>query len=490
MPTFTRHTVCTVLPGTQLSAAAVAANRAVTRAVLMDRFTELDALFRRDDDLTEAPLFVSPFRTAAPLPTTARWDDSDSDDDDDDAARTAARAANELTMEHAVAALKAIDAVTFGGGVAALFRDRGWALELRMGDWARDGARMVSCEDGTRRRAAVTQRRRDTVGVELLVSARVPSSLCFDGGARPRMFGVACRDALDVLLVQLEHQLVHAALLAGGCAEADVDLVTILAADADSLLAARRGDVALAADALAHGDIMAAAVRGAFGHDSAAHGAHVWGAIVAASTEGCCMEDAPPTARPLQQPSEVKSLWMARRTLRRALARGDVSAAAFDPVTATWRSGWRVEAVGRWYARLSRPDCTHRADRGAVLLPLHWVRATVRGAKPRFSARRMEAGYYRTLGYDTMVVLLPSAAEDVAAHARDDEDAAASKSGDAGGYVDSLARDLPLAYFKGAVDKYGTEVSVRVASEAAARIVPATSIMPFSLVGEDPLAPT
>lgn len=501
LPPFTAQTLCRVLQTHALAADTIAANRHAIRARVFDRFPRLAALYHRADDEARVD-FAS---------------DSDSDSDRDEyaspasrvAARVAARAAQpEITVDVVAALLRIYDNLVFGGGLAAVFHARRWRLEVAMGDWPTDGVRLLKCEDGGSYRAPPPAPRYSGVLVE--VSARTPSAYCFDA-APVTIFGRPCADALDCLLLQVEHQVVHAALLVGGCADADVHTARALLRARDDPEAAA---VRVKLDALPHGGAMARVVRALFGHVTPAHGPHVWAVPAHAPDDprACCAYDAiPRTQRAVEAPpARPSSLWTRRTLLRAASAaaatatgtaaatrgRGDapppLELIVFDPAAARWRGGMQVLRVGRWYAEVAPASgSTSGSASGCrtLQLPLPFVAPVLPDTRP--DSRRRIGGFWGTLGYGAVVLRLPPPADDLERYGGSEEAETAYRLSrkDAAAYADAFVTGLERAEFRGAADTYGANVLLRTA-DGKEVTVPATAIMPESFIVYDARAPS
>lgn len=498
-------TACRVLATTVLPAATIAAHRATVRGLLFDRFPALGAALRRPEDavaayvgadVARAPEFEYDAEGEARFRSRAMGEGSEDEPD------RAAPPPAEVTRDAATALIKLYDAVVFGGSLSASFVARDWTLELAAADAPRDVVRVIQTPRGDKAVRVPVRAR----GVEIKISVRTPGTYCFKHAAAPPLiFGVPCRDALDCIMVQVEHQLVHAALLVGGCADADPTVAAALEA-----AAAARSPAALAVvlDSLPHSELMATATAGLFGHMTPLHGPYVWsvppGPIVAGElgtplgTPPCCMRPLPADARRVVTPThEIESLWAARSLARATLRRTRVlPAVAFDPRVGAWTAGWRVARVGRWYMELvADPACGGAmAAPGSLLrVPIPFVRPFLTlDAEWRLPDTRVEGGFWSTLAYNTPVFVLPEPEVDLArTSAADEDDRSGSLSGskaEAGSrratYTDSLVEGLPLATYMGPADRYG-----RVVKLADGSTIEAERILPIAAVAEDARAP-
>lgn len=473
---FSPSNACTVLASTVISPSDVAENRVAVRAQLFDRFPALARVFHRDTDKGTAASYA-----------TSRDDDSDGhsgDDDDNDA---------EVTQEHVRVLLQLIDSVVFSGSLSMSMTTRGWHTELMFSDAPRDIVRFVQWPNG---QVVPIQERAAPVGIEIQISARTPDTYCFKHPESPPViFGVPCVDALDCVMVQAEHQLVHAALLVGGCAEADPNIVAALnaAAAAPSL-----ASIAVVLDTLPHTELMATACANLFGHTTPLHGPHVWTVPLGpTATDGrppCCMQEIPRYKRAIMRPDpRIDSLWRARSDLRNLIRSGlPHEALVFDVDTATWTAGWRVARVSRWYAEVvSVPSCA--APAAAVRhVPIPFVRTiTDRSVVPRLSDEPMTNGFWGTLMYGGNALLLPEPMQDMRATAMVDEAAVVARMSEreASRFAESFTEGLRIVSVVGPADEWGRAVSVQVDEAGTTLDVPADRILPLSLVQMDPRAP-
>lgn len=477
MLTLNASNACRVLASTVLSPESIVDNRAKVRGLLLARFPDLALVAARSSDrLTGAYLGADVERglqDAAQLDGAAR-------------AASLAQEAPELTLDAVVALVKVYDAVVFGGSLSAAFAQKGWALEVAVSNKPRDVIRIVTTPSGRQVAKRVPAK---VHGVEIDVSLRVPDTYCFKhADSPPHIFGVPCKDALDCVMVQVEHQLVHAALLMGGCADAD----TSVAAALDTAAAAPDlASVAVALDSLPHSELMTVAVANVFGHATPLHGAHVWSVPLGSNsplgTPPCCMRKIPTESRPVFRPAHtIPSLWRARRAVRQALKQGPVAAIAFDPEVGAWTSGWRVTRVSRWYVELVGDIGCGRPSNRVLEVPIPFARPYINlTAEPRLPDARVPGGYWNMLAFGTLALLLPTAEDDLAATAIADETAeyeSLSKAAQTK-YADTAIKGLQIVTFLGPVDDMGRTVQVQ--SGTAATIVPALRILPLSVVVDD-----
>lgn len=493
LPFFTHNTLCAVLQSNALTADAIAATRRAVRARVFERFPRLTALYRRADE--------------AAVPYSDDGDDSDDErngygywlggareiDTRTRIVRALARraAVPEITVDVVTALLRIYDGLVFNGALAASFHARRWHLDVAVGDWPTDGVRLIKCDDESMRPPLPPPRTYNGVLVE--VSVRTPSAYCFDDGAQVAIFGVQCADALDVLLVQVEHQLVHAALLVGGCADADARTARALLHAKDDPEAA---DVRVKLDALPHGGAMAAAAANVFGHTTPSHGPHVWAvpAHGGNETRACCAFEAIPRfERDVEKlPTRPRSLWMHRNALRTVAAAGDrrsgLEVAAFDPSVARWQSGMELLRVGRWFAELA--PASSSCTTALLRVPLPFVTTVARGTRP--DGRKRPGGFWSTLSYGAVVLRLPPPTDDLARYdgAADVGAVRDMSRKKAASYAEAFVDGLERAEFRGSADKYGTRVTLRTADGNSTITVPADTIIPESYVTDDPRAPS
>lgn len=302
------------------------------------------------------------------------------------------------------------------------------------------------------------EEQKEALSIMLDISVRIPTTYCFKHEQGPVIFGVECKDELDCLMVQIEHQLIHVLGFCLGCSKLPSKQKLLLQ------------------DSLPHSAQLNTLSRNVFGHKTTNHGSRVWsvptGSGGTASSNGrapsCCLlkpiKQRVAEAEPIPIPP-VKNLWNHRSDLRRQLKRSGtpVPVVVFVPSLGAWSAGWSLKRVGRFFAHVETTQEECGTDGNRLYLPVNMVHALPYEVSKRpVRTVPVSQGVYGSVPYGTFMVMLPDAEEDLMKHSEEDEDSTMYGMSDEMlmQYMKSLEKGLVMVRLEGAVTERGDSVTI------------------------------